>query len=63
MSDKIALRHQVAAVKLELEQRKLSRGKLSRAEADYQLSRLDAAVATLEWLETNEDRIKGALSS
>jgi hypothetical protein len=36
---------------------------MSRAEAEYQLARLEAAVATLEWLEANEDRIKGALSS
>ena len=63
MSDRIPLRNQIAAVRLELEQRKLSRGKMSRAEAEYQLARLEAAVATLEWLEANEDRIKGALSS
>ena len=60
MSDRIPLRNQIAAVRLELEQRKLSRGKMSRAEAEYQLTRLEAAVVTLEWLEANEDRIKGA---
>lgn len=63
MSDKIALRQQVAAVRAEIEQRKLSRGKMSRSEVEYQLARLEAAASTLDWLQANGARIKAALAS
>jgi hypothetical protein len=62
VSNKVPLRHQVAAVKLELEQRKVKPG-MSRSQAEYHLSRLEAAIATLEWLQANEERIKGALGT
>jgi hypothetical protein len=60
---KIPLRQQIAAVRLEIEQRKLSRGKMTVAERDYHVARLDASAATLEWLQANEERIKEALGN
>ncbi len=59
---KVDLTNQIAAVQLEIEQRKLSRGKMSRSECEFQIGRLDAVIATLRWLQVNEARIKGALS-
>ena len=58
---KISLQQQIDAVGRELAQRKLSRGKMSRAEAEYHVERLEAALASLQWLQLNEPRIKEAL--
>ncbi|WP_316165378.1 MULTISPECIES: hypothetical protein [unclassified Bradyrhizobium] len=59
MSDKIPLRQQIGAINLKIRQRK-SRPGMSRSQAGYHVSRLEAAAATLEWLQANEARIKGA---
>jgi hypothetical protein len=61
MSGKVALSQQIGAVRLEIEQRRLKPGKMSRSQAEYHLSRLHAAVATLDWLQVNEARIKALI--
>lgn len=60
---KYPLRQQIAAVELELRDRQQSRGKMSRSEAEYQVARLEAALSTLRWVEANEAKIRGALTS
>lgn len=60
---KFSLRQQIAAVELELNQRKTSRGKMSRSEAEYHVARLEAALSTLRWLEANEAIIKGRVDN
>ncbi|WP_315759330.1 hypothetical protein [Bradyrhizobium sp. SZCCHNRI2007] len=62
MSDNIPLRQQISAINLEILQRKIKPG-MSRSQAEYHVSRLEAAAATLEWLQANEVRIKGASSN
>jgi hypothetical protein len=59
MMPKIPLKQQIDAVVREIEQRKLKPGNMSRAEAEYHLARLVAAANTLQWLQINQDRIKG----
>ena len=55
---KVPLRQQIAAVELEIEQRKVSRGCMSRSEHEYQLLRLGAVLTTLKWFQANEPRIR-----
>jgi hypothetical protein len=42
--------------------RAVGRREIKRAAADYQLDSLDAAIATLEWLQRHEARIRDALA-
>jgi hypothetical protein len=58
MSDKVPLRQQISAIRIEIDQRKIKPG-MSRSQAEYHIIRLESAVATLEWLQANESRIKG----
>jgi hypothetical protein len=60
---KCSLGRQIAALELEIEQRKISRGKMSRSESEYQLARLEAARVTLIWLQDNEAKIKQVLGA
>jgi uncharacterized coiled-coil DUF342 family protein len=62
MSGKVTISQQVAALRVEIQQRKVKAG-MSRSQAEYDIARLEAAVATLEWLQTNEQLIKGALGA
>lgn len=39
----------------------VARERMSQKEADQHLERLSAAITTLEWVERNEAKIKGAL--
>lgn len=55
---KFPIGQQIAALDLEIEQRKISRGKMTRSESEYQLARLEAARTTLAWLELNEPEIR-----
>jgi len=66
---KISLSQQIEEIDWELARRKndyprlVSRGKLRESEADYQMERLRAARATLEWLQGNEDFVKWAIAN
>lgn len=58
---KFSLSQQIDAVELELKERRVTRGKMSRSVAEYHIKRLEAAIDTLRWLQTNEARIKGVV--
>ncbi|WP_316158753.1 MULTISPECIES: hypothetical protein [unclassified Bradyrhizobium] len=62
MSDNIPLRQQIGAINVEIRERKVKPG-MSRSQAEYHISRLEAAAATLEWLQANEARIKGVMGN
>jgi hypothetical protein len=59
--NKFSLSQQIDAVELELKDRRVSRGKMSRSVAEFHIKRLEAAIDTLRWLQTNEALIKGVL--
>jgi hypothetical protein len=59
--NKFSLSQQVDAVELELKERRITRGKMSRSVAEFHIKRLEAAIDTLRWLQTNEARIKGVV--
>ena len=58
MSGKVTIGQQITAIRIEIQQRRVKPG-MNRSQAEYHLSRLEAVVATLEWLQANEARIKG----
>ncbi|MBR0695971.1 hypothetical protein [Bradyrhizobium lablabi] len=59
---KVSLSQQIDAVETELRERRSgTRAKMSRSVAEFHTKRLEAAAATLRWLQDNEARIKGAL--
>jgi len=64
---KLSLAQQIEEVARELGLRKqvyprlVSTGKMRQSVADYHTARMRAALATLEWLQKNEARIKAAL--
>lgn len=61
---KINLAQQIDEVKSEIAMRErvyprmIGSGKLSQRKADFQIERMKAVLATLEWLVANEDKIK-----
>lgn len=64
---KISLNQQIEEIERELKMRRsvyprwVSAGKLRRGEAEYQIARMEAAKATLEWMRDNETAIRAAV--
>lgn len=62
-----SLKAQIAEVEAEIEMRKrvfpglVSRRTMKEAEADYKIETMRAVLATLQWLERNEAKIKTLL--
>lgn len=68
-AEKVPLRHQIEEVERELVMRRqvypglVRRKTMRQGEADLHMGRMEAVLATLRWLQENEERIKGALGS
>lgn len=64
MSDPVPIADQVAEVERELDVRAkafphfVARGSKSQAAADREMARMRAALATLKWVERNQDRLR-----
>ena len=61
---KISLNQQIEEIERELTMRRsvyprwVSAGKIRKGEADYQIARMEAVKATLEWMRDNEAAIR-----
>lgn len=67
MSTKISIGQQIDEIERELKMRRdvyprwVSSGKIRQSIADYQVARLEAAKATLEWLRDHEMTVRSAV--